>query len=237
MAQQRKERRDEMLPCVWMLAGILSYRLCDREYECESCPLDAALRGTATPGGKRARAPRWEFPADRLYHPRHGWLRPLAGRRIRIGLDALAARLLDRLSAAILPAVGAHLEHGGSIGWFADEGELIPVHAAIPGIVERVNRKVQCDPALIASAPYGDGWLLELRCATPFESVPRLMPAERAERRAALQLARLFREASLSGESDPAVGPTMADGGQPTAQLRAAVGSERYHRSIVALFG
>lgn len=31
--------------CVWMEAGVISFWLCNREYDCEHCPLDAALRG------------------------------------------------------------------------------------------------------------------------------------------------------------------------------------------------
>jgi hypothetical protein len=32
--------------CVWMEAGLVSYKICDRNFECESCPLDYGLRGS-----------------------------------------------------------------------------------------------------------------------------------------------------------------------------------------------
>lgn len=32
------------LPCVWMSAGLVSFKLCDREGECEGCPFDRAMR-------------------------------------------------------------------------------------------------------------------------------------------------------------------------------------------------
>lgn len=35
------------LKCVWMLAGNVDYKLCDREYECDECPFDHAIRGVA----------------------------------------------------------------------------------------------------------------------------------------------------------------------------------------------
>ena len=35
----------EQLPCVWVTAGVLSYRPCHREYECDGCELYHALRG------------------------------------------------------------------------------------------------------------------------------------------------------------------------------------------------
>lgn len=46
-SQQHFSASGEPLKCIWMLAGVLTYRLCDRQYDCEHCPLDAALRETA----------------------------------------------------------------------------------------------------------------------------------------------------------------------------------------------
>ena len=34
--------------CVWVTAGVLNYKLCDRDFDCEHCPLDAALRDRAS---------------------------------------------------------------------------------------------------------------------------------------------------------------------------------------------
>jgi len=39
------EGRDEELPCVWVLAGVLNHRPCHRHYECEGCDLYRALQG------------------------------------------------------------------------------------------------------------------------------------------------------------------------------------------------
>ena len=30
--------------CVWMRAGVIRFWLCDRDFDCDNCPLDAALR-------------------------------------------------------------------------------------------------------------------------------------------------------------------------------------------------
>ncbi|MFL6213965.1 MAG: hypothetical protein ACJ74J_08740 [Blastocatellia bacterium] len=29
--------------CVWMQAGVVGYKLCDRQFDCEHCPFDLAL--------------------------------------------------------------------------------------------------------------------------------------------------------------------------------------------------
>ena len=37
------------LNCIWMEAGLVSYKLCDRNYECESCPFDQVMRQQSRP--------------------------------------------------------------------------------------------------------------------------------------------------------------------------------------------
>ncbi|MBU1708347.1 hypothetical protein KKG05_03810 [bacterium] len=31
--------------CVWMEAGVVAYKICDRNFQCDNCPLDIGLRG------------------------------------------------------------------------------------------------------------------------------------------------------------------------------------------------
>jgi glycine cleavage system H lipoate-binding protein len=38
-------------PCIWVFAGVLNYRLCDRSYECEGCELFHALAGGGAHAG------------------------------------------------------------------------------------------------------------------------------------------------------------------------------------------
>lgn len=50
--------------CVWMQAGLLAWRLCDLDYHCERCPLDAAMRhhGDAAVQAIRAEPPAEDLP-------------------------------------------------------------------------------------------------------------------------------------------------------------------------------
>ncbi|MDH3284704.1 MAG: hypothetical protein OEQ13_08180, partial [Acidobacteriota bacterium] len=71
----------EARPCIWMSAGLVAYRLCDRDFDCEHCPLDAGLRGGAPSLGTPVPADAAEndvqvvFPPDRSYTEGHLWLR------------------------------------------------------------------------------------------------------------------------------------------------------------------
>ncbi len=72
------------LPCVWMTAGLVSYKLCDRRLDCERCPFDAALRGrplSEPAAGPPARDNRRIRPHPRREsrHPERGEARQDAG--------------------------------------------------------------------------------------------------------------------------------------------------------------
>ena len=128
MAPDEKEPRNTpllpegALPCVWMTAGMVAYKLCTRDYDCENCPLDVALRGAdnvsrvetgagthpaPVTGEKQSTSARWDFPADRRYHACHSWVLPLSGRRVRCGVDAFAAHLLGQVTSVVFPTAAS----------------------------------------------------------------------------------------------------------------------------------
>lgn len=92
----------ETRPCVWMSAGLISYRLCERGFDCDNCPLDAALRGglaePARPSPSLNRRSHGAlFPPNRLYAPCHLWVQATTLPDVhlwRVGLDAFAAALM-----------------------------------------------------------------------------------------------------------------------------------------------
>jgi glycine cleavage system H protein len=225
-----------VLPCVWMSAGLVSFKLCDREGECEGCPFDRVMRRLAVepgrePGtdpGEPAPAP-WAFPADRGYHRGHGWARPAGAGRLRLGVDALVARLWRRVSGVVLPALGSRLAAGETACWLQDGPELLALPAAVAGTVVARNGAVLADPALVAASPYEAGWLFELEEGAA--GAP-LLSAEEA-RAAAAAVYRGFQAAAgrALGRGAPelaGLGPTLPDGGEPLTDLRAMLGPPRY---------
>ena len=39
-----KRNKYEMLKCVWMTSGVIDYKLCDNDFDCENCPFDKVIR-------------------------------------------------------------------------------------------------------------------------------------------------------------------------------------------------
>lgn len=232
---------DGSLPCVWMIAGLLTYRLCDRAYECDRCPLDAAIRGVdlAPPASGVVELPaaptRWDIRDDRRYHPAYGWVETVDEERLRWGIDGLMARLFDRITSVVLPAPSTELTRGQIACWLVDDGELVPLRSPVTGKVVRTNQAVQRDPGLMTRSPYDDGWLVELRGGAPEpEPLGLCGPAERRES-AARQMEKINRAALSRIRPNPRVGPTAADGGERLTDIRRMLGTRRYHRLIQAV--
>ena len=243
-ARRRNESQSlssDVVPCVWMTAGLVAYKLCDLDYDCDQCAFDAALQGgTRESQSARARIPcrtRWEFRCDRLYHPFHGWVLTLDEGRARYGLDVFASRLLTGVTTVVLPREGTKLLSGRPGCWVVEDAKVIPLRSPVAGIVLQPNENVQQDPGLISTSPYDDGWLLELRCERALEQEHVLVPAAQARERTTAQIRKLHRRLFGGRKWQPAVGITMTDGGEPIGDLRKVMGSEKYHRLIRGLLG
>lgn len=225
-------RMDRVLPilgtsqtaqtCVWMDAGALAYRLCDRGYACEHCPFDAAMR--RDPRAVLPESPRegtealhpqvapWTFPPDRLYAEGHCWLQVVRGGHVRAGADAFAARLLSPARHIIPPKAGETLRRGGALCLFAIAGGQLPLLTPVTGRVICWNTGLDQTPSLVATDPYASGWLAELTIEQPAD-LDALLTADAARGRAELDVRRLRREVAfhlLSGDGGGA--PGVEDG-------------------------
>lgn len=242
----------DALPCVWMSAGLMTYRLCDREYDCDHCPLDAAMRGltpeaAAAPGREtepltgetedaaEATPPEWTFVEDRLFHPGHGWAQQLSPIRVRCGVDEFAARLLERVHAVVLPAPATAVQQGRIAYWVVDGAQLVPLRSPVTGSVERINQGVQLHPELLASSPYADGWLMEVRVMGSLDRQPNLLTATDQARHTREQLRRFCRRWAHDAAVHREVGRTMPDGGERITDLRRLFGEMRFRKLVFSV--
>lgn len=226
----------EAQPCVWMCAGVIRYRLCERGYDCDNCPLDAALRGTLAPAAQRA--PSLEpstgvhsFPDDRLYAPGHLWVmaHALEDTRVwRLGLDAFAAAIVGCTLRVSGPVVSTTLLRGDPMCAIDLGMGTLTLRAPLAGSVARSNETLRLDPRRAVTDPYGEGWLVEI-AGLDAGAILKFDAAARAAAGAAEDLRRFRRTLALRLLSETSAAP------DPLADLRQILGGPRY-LELVAQF-
>lgn len=224
-------------PCVWMTAGLVSYKLCDRAYECTHCPLDAALHGGGPPAGDDT-SPSGEsrrghgFPDDRRYGTGHTWIQ--AGHRrgeptVRIGVDGFAAGLMPRPVGATAAGAPRDVERGSIICRIEFRDGQLAVRTPVEGRSARENPALRDHPELIVESPYRDGWLVDLLPARIDGTPGELVDADQARAHATLHLRHFRRRVALHLLTDTmAAGPCLADGGEPLTSLVDILGGRQY---------
>ena len=90
-------------------------------------------------------------------------LSPNRERLVKVGLDDFAQKLIGKVDAIDLPAVGSRLTQGDK-GWslMVDSAE-IPMLSPVDGEVVAVNQEVLRSPEILSRDPYGAGWLLKVK--------------------------------------------------------------------------
>lgn len=209
-------------PCVWMDAGVVVYKLCDRGFDCDDCPLDRGLRGIPNDApGPTAGAVGGAlcFPQDRRYASSHVWARTVDDAVTRMGVDCFAARLLGGVVAVRFVERGASIRRGDTVAEIELAGGKLAIRCPFAGVVYRDNRSLAQEPRHLVEDPYGEGWLLELHGA-PAESdgfIDSVTFAQHTEH----DSQRFRRQFAVHlWDSDEQLGPLMADGGAPLIDLR-----------------
>jgi len=250
------------LPCVWVSAGVLAYRACDRAYECESCPLYQALRGEGDAVEAGAAPPCAGAPADdpvartmtalgagctlhldRAYSAEGLWLAPDPAPStpgvMAVGLDDYTLRLLQPLDGVVMPRAGVWLGHGAPCVWLQRGRLAIAVRSPVAGEVVEVHScpslAVPASPDAAAPPPQ---WWFRLK---PHESVANAAGLYRNDALLAWFLARVravrdhVAGAVASAEAD-ALGTLLNDGGMPNLDLEMVLGRERFEALVGTLF-
>jgi len=231
--------------CVWMEAGILSYLLCDREFDCERCPLDEAMRSHYSPvagrhssteeeentspqdgdgAGTGRRDPAWTGTTDD-----HVSVTLLENGLLRVAVEETAAAVLPTVKSVVLPVPGRIIRAGSPCCWFIFDGGTLPIRMPFSATVEGVNDQLADHPNQALEYPGGTGWLFDLRPTDRAGALRVLLTPEETE-------ACNFRDREifhrLIGECvrPPGAigGPTMQDGGHPLEDLPAVIGPVKY---------
>lgn len=112
-----------------------------------------------------------EIPKDLLYTEDHEYLKP-AGEPgvVYIGVTDYAQGELGDIVFVELPKVGAKFGRHDVFGTIEAVKAVSELFAPVGGEVLEVNSRLDAEPALVNSDPYGNGWMIKLRLSNESET-------------------------------------------------------------------
>ncbi len=119
------------------------------------------------------------IPGDLLYTEEHEYIRKGkgAGDPVQIGITDYAQGELGDIVYIELPKVGAKFGKHDVFGTIEAVKAVSELFSPIAGEVVAINDRLDKEPALVNSDPYGAGWMIKLKPTEPSE-VDSLLKAD-----------------------------------------------------------
>ncbi|OGO10414.1 MAG: hypothetical protein A3K46_01940 [Chloroflexi bacterium RBG_13_60_9] len=109
------------------------------------------------------------LPEDVFYLiEKHVWAKPVDGGSVRVGMTAVAAKLSGGKLAAVTirkKNLGQPVAQGKSVATVESSKYVGPVVSPVSGTLLRGNDKLEADPNLAVTDPYGEGWIAEIQAS------------------------------------------------------------------------
>ena len=105
-----------------------------------------------------------EIPADLSYTSDHEYVKATADKDVVIiGITHYAQDQLGDVVFVDLPKPGAKFEPHAVFGTIEAVKAVSELFSPLAGEIVEVNGRLDGEPALVNSDPYGDGWMIKLR--------------------------------------------------------------------------
>jgi len=119
------------------------------------------------------------IPSDLRYTPDHEYLKTTTATGIvAVGITDYAQGELGDVVYLELPKPGAKFGAHDTFGTIEAVKAVSELFCPVAGEVVEVNRRLDGEPALVNSDPYGDGWMIKVRLKNPAERDGLLGPDE-----------------------------------------------------------
>jgi glycine cleavage system H protein len=107
-----------------------------------------------------------EIPKDLLYTEDHEYIKP-AGEPgvVYIGVTDFAQGELGDIVFVELPKVGAKYKKHDVFGTIEAVKAVSELYSPVSGEILEINKRLDAEPALVNSSPYGDGWMIKMKLA------------------------------------------------------------------------
>ncbi|HYN82992.1 MAG TPA: glycine cleavage system protein GcvH [Gemmatimonadaceae bacterium] len=109
------------------------------------------------------------IPTDLKYTEEHEYVRASAEGTVEIGITDYAQGELGDVVYVELPAVGATFAKHDVFGTIEAVKAVSELFSPVSGEVTAINDRLDKEPALVNTDPYGAGWMIKMRTSNSAE--------------------------------------------------------------------
>jgi glycine cleavage system H lipoate-binding protein len=250
------DKKENDSKCIWMSAGIVNYKLCDQNFNCEGCEFNRVMQG-AMPHLAQQLEPQEksngiEHPElfqclasilegckihlDRYYHHSHFWLKCLDQNTVSVGLDPLSYKIAYPVKRIILPEVGEFFHKGQLISWLVRKENTIPLYSPLQGEIMQVNPLFLLHGAEMVQRE--DSYLFMMYAEDIMKAVKKSCGSIGGSDiyGSKISILKTFLQKNINAGHSPEIGITLADGGACEKDIEKIIGAKLYQEMIYTLF-
>jgi len=108
-----------------------------------------------------------KVPGDLLYTAEHEYIRDRGDGIVEVGVTDYAQDELGDVVYLELPKVGTSFAAHDVFGTIEAVKAVSELFAPLAGEVTEINSRLDGEPALVNSDPYGDGWMIRMKLSDP----------------------------------------------------------------------
>ena len=118
-----------------------------------------------------------EIPGDLLYTEDHEYLKPTDDPSVfQVGITDYAQGELGDIVFVELPSAGSKYAKHDVFGTIEAVKAVSELFSPAAGEVVDVNKRLDQEPALVNTSPYGEGWMVKVRLSNPADRSALLTP-------------------------------------------------------------
>jgi glycine cleavage system H lipoate-binding protein len=248
------------LRCVWMDAGVTSFKLCDLEFRCETCTFNmkitqqnkerkmsyAPQEMQLSTDGKAMTADAFfnnilktrldhlrtiNIPQDRIYSRGQYWIQQNATGNYRVGINHILANFFQPILSIVISKAPANIHRHDPFCWIILPGGAVTLRSPLEATITRFNPALQQKPNLLSAAPFDDGWIMEITAKSKgLSNFPSSADSQRLMKRTLHNVEHIFKQTFR--HLQPAAGTTLYDGGVSLSNIERIFGPTIYREVV-----
>jgi glycine cleavage system H protein len=106
------------------------------------------------------------FPENLRYTKDHEWIK-INGSEATIGITDFAQQELGDIVYVEIETLGQQLNEGTVFGTVEAVKTVSDLYLPVNGTITEINPKLNSNPELVNSDPYGEGWMVKIKISNP----------------------------------------------------------------------